>query len=96
MREIQTDLVRELQRRARYERKELEAEEKRVLTRRYRRIKSWSVIAALALEFIGCSMIAGTAELAGAIVGVIGLSCFLLTKWANVKEVRLDGVTSDK
>ena len=93
MTDIKCDLVRELQRRVRDERKELEAEEKRVLTRRYRRIKSWSVIAALALEFIGCSMIAGTAELAGAIVGVIGLSCFLLTKWANVKEVRLDEAT---
>ena len=91
MREIQTDLVRELQRRLNDERRELEVERRRTLTRRYRRIKSWSVIAALALEFIGCSMIAGTAELAGAIVGVIGLSMFLLTKWAGVKEARLDG-----
>lgn len=91
MTDIKCDLVRELQRRVRDERKELEAERKQALTRRYRRIKSWSVIAALALEFIGCSMIAGTAEIVGTIVGVIGLSCFLLTKWAGVKEARLDG-----
>ena len=91
MTDIKCDLVRELQRRLQDERRELEAERKQVLTRRYRRIKSWSVIAALALEFVGCSMIAGTAELAGAIVGVIGLSMFLLTKWAGVKEARLDG-----
>ena len=91
MREIQTDLVRELQRRLQEERRELEAERKQALTRRYRRIRGVSVVAALALEFVGCSMIAGTAELAGAIVGVIGLSMFLLTKWAGVKEVRLYG-----
>lgn len=96
MREIQTDLVRELQRRLQDERRELEAERKQALTRHYRRIKSGSVIAGLTLEFIGCSMIAGTAEIVGTIVGVIGLSCFLLTKWASVKEVRLDEVTSDK
>ena len=91
MTDIKCDLVRELQRRVRDERKELEAERRRTLTRRYRRIRGVSVVAALALEFVGCSMIAGTAELAGAIVGVIGLSMFLLTKWAGVKEARLDG-----
>ena len=91
MTSIKCDLVRELQRRLQDERRELEAERKPALTRRYRRVKSGSVIAGLTLEFIGCSMIAWTAELAGAIVGVIGLSCFLLTKWAGVKEARLDG-----
>ena len=91
MTDIKCDLVRELQRRLQDERRELEAERKQALTRRYRRVKSGSVIAGLTLEFIGCSMIAGTAELAGAIVGVIGLSMFLLTKWAGVKEARLDG-----
>lgn len=91
MTDIKCDLVRELQRRLQDERRELEAERKQALTRHYRRIKSGSVIAGLTLEFVGCSMIAGTAELAGAIVGVIGLSFFLLTKWAGVKEARLDG-----
>ena len=91
MTDIKCDLVRELQRRLQDERRELEAERKQALTRHYRRIKSGSVSAGLTLEFIGCAMIAGTAELTGAIVGVIGLSCFLLTKWAGVKEARLDG-----